>query len=160
MKQKWLRMAAVWLIAVCCTLPASALPNSLIPGGCTVGVKLYTQGLVITGFQSGSAAKAAGLKKGDIIVAVDGTQLHTTETLRDYLNEERVVLTVLRNGKTASFCVTPREATIGAYVKDSIAGIGTVTYYDPLTGSFGALGHGVCDVDTEQLMPVATGVVV
>lgn len=160
MKQKLKRLMVAWMVMICCTLSASALPMSLIPGGCTVGVKLYTEGLMVTGFEIGSAAKAAGLKKGDVIVAADGKAIHTTEALRECLGEDRVLLTVLRNGKRASFCVTPREDTIGAYVKDSVAGIGTVTYYDPNTGAFGALGHGVCGTDAEHIMPMMAGVVV
>ena len=160
MKQKIMRLAVGWLVAICCTLSASALPKTLIPGGCTVGVKLYTEGLMVTGFEVGSAAKAAGLKKGDVIVAVDGEAVHTTEALREQLEDGRVILTVLREGKRASFCVTPRDDAIGAYVKDSVAGIGTVTYFDPDTGEFGALGHGVCGAETESLVPVAAGVVV
>ena len=160
MKQKLMRLAVILWVVTCCTLPASALPGTLIPGGCTVGVKLYTQGLVVTGFEAGSPAKAAGLKKGDVIVEADGEAVHTTASLREHIEDEPVVLTVLREGKRASFCVTPRDDAIGAYVKDSVAGIGTVTYYDPNTGAFGALGHGVCGGDTGQLVPVEAGVVV
>jgi len=160
MKQKLKRLTAAWVVLVCCTLSASALPASLIPGGCTVGVKLYTEGLLVTGFEIGSAAKAAGMKKGDVIVEADGKAVHTTEALRECLEEDRVLLTVLRNGKRASFYVAPREDAIGAYVKDSVAGIGTVTYYDPNTGAFGALGHGVCGTDAEHVMPMMAGVVV
>ena len=75
-----------------------------------------------------------------------------------------MVLTVLRNGKEAQFCVTPNQtaegARLGAYVRDSIAGIGTVTYYDPNTGAFGALGHGVNDAETSILMPLEAGIVI
>ena len=91
---------------------------------------------------------------------VDGAAIHTTAALRERLDEERVVLTVLRDGKRATFCVAPRDDAIGAFVKDSVAGIGTVTYYDPDTGAFGALGHGVCSAETEDPVPVADGVVV
>lgn len=160
MKKQMIRLFAAVFAAIGCCVSASAMPQTVIPGGCTVGVKLYTQGIVITGFENGSAAKAAGLKKGDVIVEVDGEEVHTTAALRESLEEDRVVLTVLRDGKEASFCVNPIDNQIGAYVKDSIAGIGTVTYYDPNTGAFGALGHGVCDADSEKLVPVAAGVVV
>ena len=160
MKKQMMRLFLAVFAAISCCISASALPRSLIPGGCTVGVKLYTQGLVVTGFEQGSAAKAAGMKKGDVIVEVDGETVHTTAALRERLGQKQVVLTVLRDGKEASFCVSPQSSRIGAYVKDSIAGIGTVTYYDPDTGTFGALGHGVCDADTDKLMPVEAGVVV
>jgi len=160
MKQFFLRMTAVFVIVCGFLLSAAAAPELLIPGGCTVGVKLYTQGLMITGFEPSSAAKAAGLRKGDIIIEVDGTEVRTAAALRDSLGEEPVILTVLRNGKQARFCVNPREKQIGAYVRDSVAGIGTVTYYDPDTGEFGALGHGVSDGQTDRLIPMEAGVVV
>lgn len=151
-------------MAVACSVSVWARPAMLVPGGQTVGIKLYSQGLVITGFDQRSAAKAAGLKKGDVILAVDGEEVHTAAGLRECLDEEQVILTVLRKGKEAEFCVKPTSTVhggaLGAYIRDSISGIGTVTYYDPATGGFGALGHGVSDMDTEELLPLEAGVVV
>ena len=160
MKKHVLRPLMTVLAAAALTINVWALPKTLIPGGCTVGVKLYSQGLVVTGFETKSAAKEAGLKKGDVIIQVDGETVHTADALRQCLGEDQVVLTVLRNGKEAEFCVQPKEKQLGAYVQDSIAGIGTVTYYDPDTGAFGALGHGVSNAETETLMPLEAGVVV
>ena len=153
-----------WLLSVVlmfsCAVTAFASPRMLVPGGSTIGVKLFTKGLVVTGFEETSAAKAAGIKKGDIIVEVDGTEVHTAEALRTCLAEEPVVVTVLRDGKEAQFRVKPKEQQLGTYVRDSISGIGTVTYYNPDTRAFGALGHGVNDVETSTLMPVEAGVAV
>lgn len=160
MKKQILRWVTAVCIALSCCISAAALPKTLIPGGCTVGVKLYTQGLVVTGFESRSAAKAAGLKKGDVIIQVDGEAVHTAAALRQCLGQEQVILKILRNGREAEFCVRPDGNQIGAYVRDSLAGIGTVTYYDPDTGAFGALGHGVSDAETKMLLPVEAGVVV
>ena len=160
MKKQIIRFLTAVCLALACSLSAAALPKTLIPGGCTVGVKLYTQGLVVTGFESRSAAKAAGLKKGDVIIQVDGEAVHTAAALRECLEEEQVILKILRNGREAEFCVRPNGNQIGAYVRDSLAGIGTVTYYDPDTGAFGALGHGVSDSETKMLLPVEAGVVV
>ena len=160
MKKQIIRFLTAVCLALACSLSATALPKNLIPGGCTVGVKLYTQGLVVTGFESRSAAKAAGLKKGDVIIQVDGEAVHTAAALRECLEEEQVILKILRNGREAEFCVRPNGNQIGAYVRDSLAGIGTVTYYDPDTGAFGALGHGVSDSETKMLLPVEAGVVV
>ena len=160
MKKQIIRFLMAACLALACSLSAAALPKTLIPGGCTVGVKLYTQGLVVTGFESRSAAKAAGLKKGDVIIQVDGEAVHTAAALRECLEEEQVILKILRNGREAEFCVRPNGNQIGAYVRDSLAGIGTVTYYDPDTGAFGALGHGVSDSETKMLLPVEAGVVV
>ena len=160
MKKQIMRMLTTICLAVCCTVSASALPKTLIPGGCTIGVKLYAQGPVVTGFEKRSAAKEAGLKKGDVIIQVDGEAVHTAAALRESLEEEQVILTILRDGKEAEFCVKPKNSQIGAYVQDSVAGIGTVTYYDPNTGEFGALGHGVSHADTGLLVPVEAGVAV
>ena len=96
----------------------------------------------------------------DAASPVDGEAVHTAAALRECLEEEQVILKILRNGREAEFCVRPNGNQIGAYVRDSLAGIGTVTYYDPDTGAFGALGHGVSDSETKMLLPVEAGVVV
>ena len=160
MRRQGYRFLATIVLAVCLAVPAWALPQQLIPGGCTIGVKLQAQGPVVTGVEEASAAEEAGLQKGDVIIAADGEEIHTTAALRDCLEKERVILTVLRNGKEAKFCVQPKNDRLGAYVQDSVAGIGTVTYYDPNTGDFGALGHGVSQADSDQLVPVEAGVAV
>lgn len=164
MKKRMFRLLAALCLVLCLSVQAFALPKTLIPGGCTVGIKLCTKGLVVTGFEKNSAAQTAGLKKGDVIIQVDGEAVHTVAALRESLEKDRVILTVLRDGKEAEFCVKPASTEsgmrLGAYIRDSMAGIGTVTYYDPDTGDFGALGHGVNDVDTSILMPLEAGVVV
>ena len=81
--------------------------------------------------------------------------------LREAAGEESVVLTVLRDGKEAEFYIAARRrGRLGLLVRDSIAGIGTVTYIDPETGAYGALGHGVSDLGTTRLLPVETGALV
>lgn len=164
MKKQAFRLLTVCLLALSCCITASALPRMLIPGGCTVGIKLYSQGLVVTGFDKQSAARAAGLKKGDVILQVDGEAVHTAASLLERMESDSVILTVLRKGREAQFRVEPRQTAdgrrLGAYIRDSMAGIGTVTYYDPDTGDFGALGHGVSDADAEILLPVEAGVVI
>ena len=164
MKQHCKKIAATVLTVLLLTMPVGAQGRMLIPGGCTVGIKLVSEGLVVTGFEQESSAEQAGLKKGDVIIQVDGAEIHTVAALQESLDEDTVVLTVLRNGKEAEFCVKPRQTAegrrLGAYVRDSVAGIGTVTYYDPNTGAFGALGHGVNDSTTSDLMPMEAGVVV
>lgn len=164
MKKRGFRclVAAIWMMILCSW--TWAMPRMLVPGGTTVGIKLYSRGIVVTGFELDSAAKEAGLKKGDVVLAVDGELVHTTQSLRESLDEDRVTLTVLRKGKKEEIMVEPdvteEGRKMGAYVRDSMAGIGTVTYYDPETGSFGALGHGVNDVDADILLPLEAGVVV
>lgn len=160
MKKQLFRLLCAACTVIVCTVSAWAMPDMLIPGGCTVGIKLNTKGLMVTGFEETSPAEKAGLKKGDIIIEVDGQTIHTVDVLRQRIETDDVVLTVLRNGREAEFCVTPVEKQIGAQVRDTIAGIGTITYYDPISGTFGALGHGVSDVNTSQLIPVEEGVLI
>lgn len=164
MKQHWIRWCAALCAALFLSVEAAAAPKTLIPGGSTIGMKLDTQGVLVTGFAEESSAERAGLRKGDVIIEVDGEAVHTVAALQESLEENQVVLTVLRNGKEAEFCVSLQKTAdgsrLGAYVRDSVAGIGTVTYYDPNTGDFGALGHGVNDAETSILMPMETGVVV
>jgi len=160
MKRQFIRLMTVAALVCCLTLPVWAQPKALIPGGCTIGVKLQSPGPVVTGFEEKSAAADAGMRKGDVILRIDGKSVCTAAELREMLAADSVILTVLRNGREAAFCVTPQNGQIGAYVQDSVAGIGTVTYYDPNTGMFGALGHGVSQGDTGHLMPMEAGVAV
>ncbi len=119
---------------------------------------------MVTGFEDHSTAREAGLKKGDVILSVNGKIIHTIQELRDGVNEKQILLKVSRKGKEHTFQVEPNETSegrkIGVYIRDSMAGIGTVTYYDPETGNFGALGHGVNDTDADVLLPLEAGVVV
>ena len=160
MKKQAIRLFCAVFALWVCTLSVLAAPQMLIPGGSTVGIKLHTKGVVITGFEEESTAKEAGLKKGDMITKVDGKTIHTTQELKENIPNQQVVLTVLREGKEAEFCVNPRTGRLGAYVRDTVAGIGTVTYYDPISGTFGALGHGVNDAGSGNLIPVEDGDVV
>ena len=160
MKKQAIRLLAAFLAAASLSIQSFALPKTLIPGGSTMGIKIYSQGLLVTGFERQSPARTAGLRKGDLIVAADGKEVRTAEQLRSCLKGGSVILTVHRSGKEAEFCVTPEDRRIGAYIRDSVSGIGTVTYYDPETGEYGALGHGINDRETEVLLPVEAGVVI
>ena len=160
MKKQAMRLLLALCLAWMMIVGADASERMLIPGGYVVGIRLDTGGPVITGFEKGSPARAAGLRKGDVITAVDGIRVQTASQLRDKVGEDQLVLTVLRSGKQGQFCVVPAEEKLGIYVRDAVAGIGTVTYCDPQTGCFGALGHGVNDRDTTQLLQSKSGVVV
>ena len=143
-------------------------PDKLIPGGRTTGIKLYSDGAVVTGFSSDkSPAKSAGLKVGDVIVSVDGQDITDKNTLTGALsngNDQEFVIEIIRKGQEmkvkviADYDTAKGAYSIGASVKDSIAGIGTVTYIIPGSGEYGALGHGITDPDTMSLMPFDEGV--
>lgn len=140
--------------------------RELIAVGQPIGVKLFSDGVLVIGFSDGdTAAKACGLKEGDIITALGGESLDTIEELRACLNANGgsdAELTVKRGSRTLTLEASPRrdesgEYRLGAWVRDSMAGIGTMTFYDPQSGTFGALGHGVTDVDTGKLLPLDHG---
>jgi stage IV sporulation protein B len=109
-------------------------------------------------------AEAAGIKGKDILLTVDGREIGSTKELEAAVRASEgkpLTLTVDRGGKTKTLTVTPVMTKdgykVGMWLRDSTAGIGTVTYVDPETGEFGGLGHGICDVDTGVLMPLDRG---
>jgi len=160
---------------LCLTLSAGAVAQSrtVIPMGQTVGIKLFSQGVLVVGFSeiptdSGdrSPAKACGLKEGDVITHMGGTPVNSIEevqTVLQALEGDTIQLRYLRKEKeeTANIravkCSTDGTYKLGAWIRDSMAGIGTMTFVDPETGLFGTLGHGINDVDTSVLMHLDSG---
>lgn len=136
----------------------------LIPVGRTVGLELDARGVSIADFdrELGQTAREAGLKVGDTIIKVNGRPINSVQELRQEAEkaEGALVLTVLRGDKEKSFTLTPTAVSgskrLGLYVREGITGIGTVTYYDPAKGSFGALGHGVKS-PRGDLLPMEVG---
>ena len=138
----------------------------LVPVGHTVGIKLFARGvMVVKAPESGTPADDCGLQSGDIIVKCGGVSVTSTEQFQSLLQENGETATdlqVRREGESMTLSVSPEQNQegaycIGAWIRDSMAGIGTMTYYDPDSGSFGALGHGITDTDTALLMPFASG---
>ncbi len=149
---------------------------TLIPGGQAVGIRLFMRGVLVVGVSNVSSAageiqspaKAAGLSPGDIILEVDGTEVQDSNHLGDLVSasEGDVLLTVERNGRSHTVSVRPQtdaadgQKKLGIWARDSTAGVGTITYYDPSNYSFGALGHPITDVDTGGLLSVKQGEIV
>lgn len=141
----------------------------LVPVGHTVGIKLFSRGVVVVKLSDGGTpAKAGGLQTGDVIVKCAGSTVTSTEQFQSLLQEsggESTDLQIKRDGDNVTISVEPTQNEqgvycIGAWIRDSMAGIGTMTYYNPATGDFGALGHGITDVDTAQLMPFSNGSII
>jgi len=139
----------------------------LIPGGMVFGVRFFTDGVLVVGIPDGSSspAYAAGVRVNDVILKVDGIKISDAEALSravDAGGGKAVEFTCLREGREFIVSVTPRFEEsgykTGIWVRDSGAGIGTVTFIDPNTGLFGGLGHGICDADTGKPMPLGRGV--
>ena len=149
------------LTAFCILLTAQSVSAAqlLVPGGQVIGLQLQDGKVCVDGFdpELGEDAKEAGLESGDYILSVDGYPVTCAQDIRQALqcSDGDVDLTV-RRGKTTRQLeleplITPDGPRLGIYLKEGITGIGTVTYYDPQTGSFGALGHGVNRPDGEPV---------
>ena len=141
-------------------LPVSAsAARYLVPGGEVIGLELGDSTVTVAAFDEeiGHSAQAAGLRAGDCITKIDGKAISCAADIQDALNKAdgQVVLTVSRSGKEKTFkihpVVTPEGPKLGVYLKQGVTGIGTVTWYDPETGRFGTLGHGVNSPDGKLL---------
>lgn len=150
--------------------PTAASAEQLIPGGESFGVKFLTKGSIVVGTEevqtdSGgiNPAEAAGIQSGDIILEANGSPVESNEQLSEIVSgckEEPISITVQRNQETLTFQVCPAkeketgEYRLGLWIRDNSAGVGTVTFYYPGKNTFGALGHGICDIDTGVLLPL------
>ncbi len=147
------------------TEAASVTGKTVILGGQPIGVKLYTKGIhvlklseVETAKGNKEPAKKAGIRKGDYITHVDGNEIYSYEAFTNAIQErDKVEITVSRNSETLNKILYPEKdkeniSRAGIWVRDSAAGIGTLTYYDPKTKSAVALGHGITDIDTKALL--------
>lgn len=161
-------LALVFSLSLCLQLVwAAPGERTVIPLGKAVGIKLFADGALVVGLSEGDPcpAKDCGLKEGDLILSMGDTKITSTEQVRALLQDngcEPLVMTVRRSSRTLTVTAVPVQGVdgawqLGAWIRDSMAGIGTMTYYDPESGSFGALGHGITDVDTAQLMSLGSG---
>ncbi|MCL1990065.1 MAG: SpoIVB peptidase [Defluviitaleaceae bacterium] len=143
----------------------------LIPGGDAVGIHIETAGLIVvdtytvkTDCGNFSPARDAGLIKGDVITAINGQPISDIEAYKEALivREGLLVLTVNRAGNESEVVVTgcknqEGELTTGVYLRNKIAGIGTLTYVDPASQKYGALGHEIIDQDTNRIVDIRQG---
>ena len=157
-----LAVVALYIMAAPLGAAAGQLPD-LIPVGHTVGVRLHVDGVVVTELSavdtsegSRCPAREAGLMPGDTITHVEKKAVSDYQSLKAALEKsggKAVTLRVRREGQMLSLALTPVRASdgshrLGALIRDNMAGIGTVTFYDPRTGQFGALGHCICDAQS------------
>ena len=144
--------------------------------GTPFGMKIYTEGVLViettdveTEYGNKKPAKQAGIKCGDYIVSVDGNEIFTNEDLSDAVKKshgEEMRFLIIRKGTKMHIKVKPElskennEYKIGLWVRDSSAGIGTLTFYSPATEIICGLGHGICDEDTGTLLKLNSGEIV
>lgn len=157
-------------LVLCLTAAASA--QALVAGGKAIGIRLTADGVIVadtaefeTAHGTASPAKAAGLKAGDIITSLSGKKISSPEDFSKavgLLDGGETSLGILRAGKEKLLSIKPAEDTegrlrLGVLLRDGIAGIGTLSFYDPETGVYGALGHSVSDTETGQIIPLGDG---
>ena len=142
-------------------------------GGGIFGIRLYTRGVLIVGSEeidtaagAVSPAARAGLKKGDIILEINGAPVSRNNDISSAVESsggDEIELLIERAGKRQTVSLLPvrsrtdKKFKAGLWVRDSSAGIGTVTFYDRKNGIFAGLGHAVCDVDTGEVLPISGG---
>ena len=145
----------------------------VVPGGEIFGIKLYTDGVIIvdtdvveTSTGTVNPAEKSGLMIGDIIKKINGTEIESTKHLVKVIEKSQgkeMVITTVRNNKEINVMFKTYKDSIsgkykaGLWVRDSTAGLGTVTFYNPENNSFAGLGHPIYDVDTDDIMPMKNG---
>ena len=147
--------------------------DELIVLGETFGIKLYSKGVMIVGTgevdtKNGlvNPANNAGLQKGDIILSVNGREVSSNREVSEIVeksNGEKLKLKIERAEKIFYKEITPEKSfvdgkyKIGLWIRDSSAGLGTLTFYDPKTNVLAGLGHSISDSDTGEIFPVDHG---
>lgn len=165
------RTAAAILCFVLFAGSVEAAETTLIPLGRAVGIEMQADGVIITTITKvqtpqGEAEPAAeaGLKAGDVIQYINAQPIASSMDFRNALDDcdGQISVRYIRGGKQYQATVKPVRGTegnyeIGVWLRSGMAGIGTVTFIDPSTGVFGALGHSVSDIDTGILLPLREG---
>lgn len=172
--------AAVIFAAVCAAFFGGVLPLNagaaaeaaaasaaqrpmLVACGTPFGIKLKTDGVLAVGITENSPAEKAGLRQGDVIISVNGKKVCSNSNISAaiQLYPESCKVIIRRSDSERMLDIQPYceggVYRIGVWVRDSAAGIGTMTYYNPATGGCGGLGHAVSDVTTGELMPLLSG---
>lgn len=143
----------------------------VIPLGTSFGIKLFTDGVIVvslsdidTGDSISCPAQDAGIKVGDYILKANGEEITTNSSLAKLIGAsdgQDISLTVKRDNEIFETVLTPifHEGAFkaGMWIRDSAAGIGTLTFYNPDNGVFAGLGHGICDMDTNGIMTLGHG---
>jgi len=156
------------------TIQTNIYPTTkVVPVGGLVGLKLYTEGVLVVGMSEikGEDNKIykpyeeAGIEQGDSIIEINNVKVNSTEELISCVSKSRgksINVTYVKDGKVLETQITPVKTSVNTYklglwVRDAEAGIGTVTFYDKETNSFAALGHGIQDIDTGELVEISSG---
>ncbi len=165
--------ASVFSAVVILSATVFAVPESVLISGKGIGITLNSKGAMVTGTaeietkggKAESPAQRSGIKKGDIITKINKTKIKSVSDLYKALEEiedNPVMIEVYRGEAKILLKVKPQKDKdgkfrLGLWARDAAAGIGTLTFYEPETGSFGALGHGITESTTGGLIEVDGG---
>lgn len=141
---------------------------NVIPLGNAIGLKLYTEGVLIVGMSEIEGKRPyefSGIKEGDRIISINNKKIETTEDLIETVNSSKgkeVSIKYVRENSEEVTNITPvqtkqNEYKLGLWVRDAAAGVGTASFYIPSTGMFASLGHGITDIDTGDLITISNG---
>lgn len=149
--------------------------TTVVPVGKSIGLRLYTEGVLVVGMseikgQDNTKHKPyenSGIEEGDTIVAINNNEISTTEQLIQSVNNSNgtsIIIEYIKDdtNKVITTSITPvktaeNEYKLGLWVRDAAEGVGTVTFYEPSTGKFAALGHPITDVDTGDIINISNG---
>ena len=156
------------LITLLFPLNVLAYSNYVIPGGNNIGIEVYNEGIIVIGFYKiNNRYNTSELKIGDVITKINDTKVYTVDeminAIEENVKDNKVNITVLRNKKekVLEFNLINQEGVYktGLYVKDSISGIGTLTYIDPETKIYGALGHEIIEGNSMTSVEIKSGTI-
>lgn len=147
--------------------------QTVLVSGEPFGIKLYTDGVIVVGVKDVTVdgktynpSREAGIEVGDVIIMINSVRVYSSSDVEKILNDNNgneYSITVKRDGRLRTFKVmpvyVPEESCFkaGMWVRDSTAGIGTITFYNPASNSVATLGHPITDVDTGKIMPILNG---
>lgn len=155
-------------------IDVNVIPKTkVVPMGNLIGAKLYTSGVLVVGMseiqgddqQKHKPYEGSGIEEGDMIVEMDSKKIANTDELVETVNSSKgkaIQIKYVRNDETITTSIQPiksedNEYKLGLWVRDAAAGVGTLIFYEPSTGKFAALGHGIVDVDTGDIINIANG---
>ena len=146
---------------------------NVIPVGQLTGIKLYTNGVLVVGMSEIKSLddikfkpyENSGIEEGDRIIKINNNDIDNTNHLIDLVNKSNgnsLEIQYIRNDQKYTTIIKPIKSKdgdykLGLWVRDTAAGIGTITFYEPATGNFAALGHGITDIDTGNLVEISNG---
>ena len=165
-------LTALWSLVIISCLSAPAFAQELLVGGQVVGIQMSTKGVLVAGLSEVETAegictpaKSAGVRQGDIIMKADGKTVSKASDVIaavEAAGGQAVRLCIEREGKTLDLTVRPAcsaegQWLLGMWLRDGISGIGTITFQDPESGVYGALGHSISDSESGIQLPVSQG---